>query len=345
MYAPILIPTLNRYEHLRRCIDSLKKNTHADETELYISLDYPPASKYVDGYQRVRTYLETELTDGFKKINIFYQTKNLGIFDNDDFLYQEAYKKYDRFIYTEDDNEFSPNFLEYVNKGLDLFEGNDDIFAICGYRDERPWVCCEANVMKLGMLHAWGFGTWKSKIERCRGWLSREHLKMLVYDNDFCKNLYQTRYKLYYILIEALFAGNNSLYADTDGKIRFMDYTAGLYMVYTGMYSVMPCISMVRNWGFDGSGVNCIETDEFKHLSSQPIDNATSFEYKIPEVFDVSDDNLRLFKEESFEKPAQKAKFYRMLICMVGLPFARKVYNASYKITSLVDRIQKSMNK
>ena len=40
-YTPILIPTLNRYNHLKRCVESLAKCTHADKTDLYIALDYP----------------------------------------------------------------------------------------------------------------------------------------------------------------------------------------------------------------------------------------------------------------------------------------------------------------
>lgn len=46
---PILIPTLDRYEHFKKCIESLAKNTHANKTELVIGLDYPPSEKYMDG--------------------------------------------------------------------------------------------------------------------------------------------------------------------------------------------------------------------------------------------------------------------------------------------------------
>ena len=48
-YAPVLITTCNRYEHLKRCVESLSKCTLASETDLIISVDYPPSDKYVDG--------------------------------------------------------------------------------------------------------------------------------------------------------------------------------------------------------------------------------------------------------------------------------------------------------
>lgn len=32
IFAPVLIPTLNRVKHLQRCLNSLVKNTYANET-------------------------------------------------------------------------------------------------------------------------------------------------------------------------------------------------------------------------------------------------------------------------------------------------------------------------
>ena len=41
VYAPMLIPTFCRDQHFMRCIESLKKNTWAKYTDVYIWLDYP----------------------------------------------------------------------------------------------------------------------------------------------------------------------------------------------------------------------------------------------------------------------------------------------------------------
>ena len=37
IYAPVVIPTLNRFEHLRNCIESLKRCSGADQTEVIIN--------------------------------------------------------------------------------------------------------------------------------------------------------------------------------------------------------------------------------------------------------------------------------------------------------------------
>ena len=53
IYAPVLIPTLCRYDHFIRCLESLKKNTWAKYTEVYIAVDYPAKESHWDGYKRI----------------------------------------------------------------------------------------------------------------------------------------------------------------------------------------------------------------------------------------------------------------------------------------------------
>lgn len=57
-YYPIVIPTLNRYEHFKKCVESLARNTHADKTELIVGLDYPPSDKYMEGYLKIKNIFQ-----------------------------------------------------------------------------------------------------------------------------------------------------------------------------------------------------------------------------------------------------------------------------------------------
>ena len=45
-FAPVLIPTLNRYEHFKRCLESLERCTWAEKTDVYVALDFPPSDKF-----------------------------------------------------------------------------------------------------------------------------------------------------------------------------------------------------------------------------------------------------------------------------------------------------------
>ena len=57
-YAPVIIPTLCRYEHFVRCVESLKKNTWAKYTDIYIGLDYPKKDSHREGYLKIKEYLQ-----------------------------------------------------------------------------------------------------------------------------------------------------------------------------------------------------------------------------------------------------------------------------------------------
>ena len=61
-YSPVIIPTLNRYEHFKRCLESLEQCTGATYTDVYIGLDYPPADKYIDGWRKIDEYLQFKET-------------------------------------------------------------------------------------------------------------------------------------------------------------------------------------------------------------------------------------------------------------------------------------------
>lgn len=49
IFYPVIIPTLNRIKHLKDCIESLKHNTYASETELVIGLDFPVTEEHKIG--------------------------------------------------------------------------------------------------------------------------------------------------------------------------------------------------------------------------------------------------------------------------------------------------------
>lgn len=145
-YAPIYIPTLNRYEHLRKCLESLSHCTGADQTEVYIALDYPPLDKwdkYAPGWEKNKEFLHSCGDMGFKKLHLIERTENYGTWNkgaigNGKSIQAEMAKLYDCFIFTEDDNIFAPSFLEFMNKGFEKFRYDDKVISLCGYRYFYP---------------------------------------------------------------------------------------------------------------------------------------------------------------------------------------------------------------
>lgn len=287
-----MIPTLNRYEHLKKCIQSLQKNSLAAQTELFISLDFPPAEKYKEGYDQVKEYLQSGIT-GFKEVNIYYQESNLGPGKNSSFLQNEIFKRYDKYIYTEDDNIFSPNYLEYMNQCLEKFKNDETIYAIGGYSYPILWAD-DRNVLIRQPFNfpAWGYGTWKKEYENEKLFSRTDVIKYL-------KNL-RNAIALYRdhrnIFNQAVYiaSGKHYLAILSNGELRHIDAVKGLYMIINKKYMILPAISKVRNLGHDGSGQNCRTAKRNDHTSNwynfaeQEIDLSTKFFLDEAKILDVN---------------------------------------------------------
>ena len=61
-------------------------------------------------------------------------------------------------------------------------------------------------------------------------------------------------------------------------NLRWGDVMRTTINILEGTYQLRPAISLVKNCGFDGSGINCGDNDEYG-LSKQVISEATSFDF------------------------------------------------------------------
>lgn len=239
-YAPVIIPTLNRYEHLKRCVESLARCTHADKTELVIGLDYPPEERYVEGWKKVSEYVYT--IQGFKKITILTTDKNVGASFNHRRCRDYAFEHYNTYIATEDDNEFSPCFLDYINKALTIYWEDERITAICGYNFPIDMGDYDKNIYCHHQFAAWGFGRWKHKfqlvpanfgIEVLHSW--KKSIKLL-----------KTEPQMLFMLMNMVAK-----------QQRWGDALTVSYNIVNDCFSIFPTVTMCRNWGHDGSGLHC----------------------------------------------------------------------------------------
>ena len=188
MYAPIVIPTLNRYNHFRKCIESLKLCEESINTDLFIGLDYPPSEKYEEGYNQIKSYLST-LT-GFKSINIIIRENNLGAIENIKSLLSTICENYERFIFTEDDNIFSPFFLKYVNSGLDFFENDKHCESISGFSYPVPMPESSTTIIKMQRYFSdWGFGTWRDRYFEAKDTLTNDFFISIFKNSSLSKKL------------------------------------------------------------------------------------------------------------------------------------------------------------
>lgn len=307
IYAPVLIPTLCRYKHFIRCVESLKANTWAQYTDIYVALDYPAKEAHWEGYKKICEYLEGDFSE-FHSFYVIKRNQNYGTERNRDELEQLVFGTYDRFINTDDDAEFSPNFLQYIDVCLDKYQNDKNIIAVAGYSYPISWRVSEGcNVFRFsGLCPMWGTGFWRDQyLEIC------DKIKKGYMLNEASHAVKDRRLQR---MPDASFVqfAIGVLSKKRDSLMYFpTDLAFSAYLTIANQYVVTPTVSKVRNHGFDGSGEFCqkIEQNSLgKHAFDydyvhQDIDIENEFDLK-PDHLQDDETNIRLLNR--FDKKPWK---------------------------------------
>ena len=160
IYAPVIIPTLCRYKHFKECLESLSKCKWAEETEVFVGLDYPAKESHRPGYEKIKSYLKEVGDMTFKKIHVFEREVNYGGGKNSKELKKAALERFDTYIYSEDDNVFAPNFLEYMDTCLEKYKDDSNVIAVCGYSYPVDWDVSDGSTVLKQQVNVsmWGTG-------------------------------------------------------------------------------------------------------------------------------------------------------------------------------------------
>ena len=242
--APLLISVYNRFEHLKRCIEALKRNRLAPETDLYVVSDAAYREEDRQVIAEIRNYLK-ELV-GFKTIICLFWDVNKGSHASTMDAIKVLFEKYDCFIRVEDDIIVSTDFLDYMNAGLSYYKDDPNVYAICGYK--APFCIpknYEFDVWFYPAFSPWGYPVWKHKFNEIdrSDWDRYSELK-----KD--KSKYKAFKKIGFYIV-------GILKDDSAGKIVAGDLRVYYHMFQNNMYSVFPVVSKTQNWGFDGTGEHC----------------------------------------------------------------------------------------
>lgn len=251
IYAPVLIPTLCRSDHFIRCLESLKKNTWAKYTEVYIAVDYPAKESHWDGYKRIVEYLSCDCTE-FANLHVIKRPYNYGGAANMVALRDYVLKKHDRFIRTDDDCEFSVDFLEYMDCCLEKYEDDDNVIGVTGYSYPVDWnISNNYNAFKNNYVFPmWGTGFWRKKF-----YTVYEDIVKGCIPEYVSKNRIRKREMTVARYLDSLDGTFN--YGKRNLVVQFSDVACGCYMQLFNKYIISPTLSKVRNHGFDGSGIYC----------------------------------------------------------------------------------------
>lgn len=294
IFSPVIIPTLCRYEHFRNCIESLAKCTWAEKTDVYVGLDYPAKESHWEGYIKIKEYLsEIQRISPFKSLTIIKRDHNFGIGPNGNSsnLREYVLSKHDSFIFSEDDNIFSPAFLDYMNKGLEKIKDDPTVFAICGYRHFYDLKFENNTFYRQNVdFSAWGYGIWGYQWKQSHEILKLSYLLRNLFNPNSLIRLYRNglnRLSKFFSLI----MHNKGL--------SLTDNILSVYICLKNIDVIMPTISLVRNMGWDGSGENCKDIGISNDFFQQEISLEKRFDF-LGTGIEYYHENKRIHKTESY---------------------------------------------
>lgn len=325
-YAPVAINAMNRKSHLERCIKSLQACKGAENTEVYISVDYPPNAECVEGYNQLKDYLGEGIS-GFSNVYIYYQKENMGIYDNKYFIFDIVFQKYDSLIFTEDDNEFSPNFLEYMNEGLLFMNHHHEVMSVSGYSSITKYFETSNNIAFVPKSSAWGVAYCKNKWDMIQKELNKEYFEKIIKSKALTKKLLSRDRERFIYFVKTMYDDCDVMYMPNQKTIALMDVSISIYFLVEDLFQVQPVVSKVRNWGNDGSGlhapVNCL-------VEQEEIDCLRDFRVQ----YDISDncykENAEQLYRESFfveKKYVNRYIFFATLYRVMGKKMSLPVYH------------------
>mgnify|MGYP001218777437 CR=1 FL=1 len=239
--SPILLFTYNRPAHTKRLIESLKANSLAKDSVLYIYSDGPVDSLDKRAVDEVRSFLDT--IEGFYQVTIIKREENVGLAYNIIDGVSTRVKEHGRVIVLEDDLIVAPHFLEFMNEALEVYKDETRVGHIqaCDFINSPQL----PETFLIRWTGSWGWATWE------RAWRffnpNGEQLLQTLKERRLTKYFdFNGAYGFTKMLHKQIRGENNSW------AIR---WNASLFLA--DMLSLNVGRSLVQNRGFDGSGTHC----------------------------------------------------------------------------------------
>lgn len=291
--SPIALFVYNRPKHTRQTVEALLLNSEAKNSDLYIFSDAPKNDSAKEAVKEVRDYIKQ--ISGFKKIEIIERDTNWGLANSVINGVTRLCDEFGKVVVLEDDLVVSPHFLEFMNSGLDRYEHDEKVMQIAGYMFPVS-IKASDDAFFMPLTTSWGWATWKRAWENFD--VEAKGYDLLVSNSKLKQDFDLNGKYPYFKMLES--QKNKKL---DSWAIRW--YLSVFLLNGLVLY---PSRSLVTNFGFDGSGVNCVASG----FTNSPIDSSFSVK-TMPPVIELSDTYHLVFQQIPKPKFSYKNYFKRLL--------------------------------
>jgi GT2 family glycosyltransferase len=245
----VVLFVYNRPDHTRRTLESLAANPLAGASVLHVYADGPKdkaRAAELDRIARAREVLRER--DWCGEVHILESPKNKGLAASIIDGVTDVVSRFGRVIVLEDDLVVSPGLLEYMNDALALYADDEEVMQISSYLPvpSRLPSTSEAGTFFLRGHEtcSGGWATWKRAWNRLD--TDPELLKARVYASGRVDEFTWDSSGSWLTQLDQNISGELTTWAIKWHTTIFLDDGLCLY----------PRRTLVRNVGFDGSGVH-----------------------------------------------------------------------------------------
>jgi hypothetical protein len=173
-WAPIALFIYKRPEHARRTISSLRACPGYAESPLYVFADGPKSHADAPAVQATRATARELL--GPRAVFV-ERDQNRGLANSIIAGTTELCERHGRVVVIEDDLVLAPQFLQFLNEGLERYENEPRVMQVAGHMFDVPSLADSQEALFLPMTTSWGWATWKRAWDRfdpsASGWRER----------------------------------------------------------------------------------------------------------------------------------------------------------------------------
>ena len=243
--SPIILFIYNRPAHTKQTLETLSSNTLAQSSDLFIYADGPKESATPEILEKIRQNREIAHSKQWcKSVTVIESEKNKGLATSIISGVTEIANKYGKVIVLEDDIVTGKYFLEFMNAALDKYENEKKVWHIAGWRDPVKHAKGGSSYF-YPTMDCWGWATWADRWQYFKK-------DVVYYQNVFTDDM------KFHFNIEGSEPGMwSQIEENAIGKINtWAIFWYATIFLQNGL-CLAPTKSLVKNIGFDNSGVHC----------------------------------------------------------------------------------------
>lgn len=239
--APVVIFAYRRPDHLRNTLASLMRCEGFAQSPIIVYCDGPRNDSEVESVTATREIAKNLLGE---HAEYHFSEVNLGLSRSVIAGVSETVDRFGRVIVVEDDLELHPDFLTFMNQGLERYARDEHVFQVSGYMFNVPELKSRQTALFLPFPVSWGWATWKRAWDKfdpqASGWDA-------LYTDSAVRRQFNLdgTYDYATMLVRQMCGLGNSW------AVRWY------WTVFKAKGLVLfPSTSLVSNTGFDGSGTH-----------------------------------------------------------------------------------------